>query len=187
MRGEGTTAGLATFGLAPGNGLCTARIIARPDILQRPRFIDQSGKVSNSLVSPAERNSISHPHPTLGGGSVTPRADPAPWSSKMPLPSSISLEVFYSALLSLASSFNSLAELPTDKILLTTLFSTLLSKPQTLLKIPRTLLTIPYETTLLPPPQTPHTGHSAPSLTSKKLCAFHRMAGADPRVCSVAP
>jgi hypothetical protein len=105
----------------------------------------------------------------------------------MPLPSSISLEVFYSALLSLASSFNSLAELPTDKILLTTLFSTLLSKPQTLLKIPRTLLTIPYETTLLPPPQTPHTGHSAPSLTSKKLCAFHRMAGADPRVCSVAP
>lgn len=34
MLGEGTIGGLAGFSLAPGSGLCTARIIARPDILQ---------------------------------------------------------------------------------------------------------------------------------------------------------
>ena len=34
MWGEGTIGGLAGFSLAPGSGLCTARIIARPDILQ---------------------------------------------------------------------------------------------------------------------------------------------------------
>ena len=34
MCGEGTIGGLAGFSLAPGSGLCTARIIARPDILQ---------------------------------------------------------------------------------------------------------------------------------------------------------
>jgi hypothetical protein len=44
MRGEGTMGGLATFGLAPGSGLCTARIIARLDILQLPQFIELSRK-----------------------------------------------------------------------------------------------------------------------------------------------
>jgi hypothetical protein len=43
MREEGTIGGLAGFGLAPGSGLCTARITARPDILE---YLTKSIKLS---------------------------------------------------------------------------------------------------------------------------------------------